>query len=380
MKKYRILVIGDCHLGVQIAHRLTQLRIGPVALIESNSRVKEMTARAGSMLHVFQNQQELSNMALESHSFYSENDFAHFTRSGALTFLSKSQLHPARQIVRHLQSRGSQISILSAKSARSIFPTLLFGPQDYAIYEPDAGILDATAFSKSLAIEAQSRGLDIFEGLEVQGLLRQNEKICGVQTSGGEILADLTIASAGAHTIQMLRSIGIDLDVSVQSIDINEYEVKQSAQFGLPISPPMVIEKRHRHFAKFETVVGPSGLKSMKFSIFTPSNKVPESFAATLDNESPSARQALIRLSENYPFLEHATWISASCVFDVDNKDQPGKLGFVSEFPGLYSVFGWGKRGLSMAPAIAREVSRQVARSFSAAPQDLSTQQPQIFQ
>ena len=359
MKKYKAIVVGGSGLGVQIAHQLVSYGIKPVALIEKNSLASGLTSKSGGMLKVFQDHPALSDLALESQAFYMQaltsKKTAHFKQTGALTFLAKSQLHKARQEIRRLQARGAQIDLLSAKSAREILPSLQWNESDFAVYEPQSGLLNASELSRALAMESEKQGLDIFENLKVLEFIADGHKISGVKTEQGDFCAPLTIMAAGAQTVDLLRSIGIGLEINVQPILYNEYHIE-----GVAETSPTVFEKRHTHRARIE--VQPTG--GCKLTLLVPTLDGTLQCGESLLAESQESKLAIKRLTQNFPFLKNAKWTTGSCIYDLQNTSSPGTLGFVPGYNGLYSVFGWGHAGLTLAPAISRQVMRQIHRVF----------------
>lgn len=366
MKAYKAIVVGGGGLGLFIARQLVHAGIRPVALIERHLLASGFTQKSGGALRIFQDHPSLSEIALEGLADFlqmnqmnqtgagaGENPF--FTPTGALTFLSKSQLHKARQEIRLLQKRGAQIELLSAKTLKTALPHLQCGSGDYAVFEPQSGLLNCQELSRHLALEAEKEGLEIFEHLKVAGFIQDRYRISGVVTDQGRFHSPLTIVTAGAQTLALLNSIGVTVAQSSLPFLLNEYAVEED----VPVTP-VVFERRYEHSAKFEKI----SKKLTRLSLLTPSAEPYFQCGETVTAETPAAKLALKRLSANFPFVQRARWISGSCIYDLERKEEFGTLGFVPGYAGLYSVFGWGGSSLGMAPALARQVVRQVQKSF----------------
>lgn len=76
-----------------------------------------------------------------------------------------------------------------------------------------AGTVRHDAVAWGYARAASSLGVDIIENCEVTGFVRDGDRVCGVETRRGRILADRTAISVAGHSSQLAAMLGLRLPV-----------------------------------------------------------------------------------------------------------------------------------------------------------------------
>lgn len=115
---------------------------------------------------------------------------------------------------------------LEASNASSVFGTVLIGPDeareivpfvagDWAggLYTPTDGHADPGIATRAIGDAAAGRGVDVREGVTAHALSLEGDRVVGVETPGGRIMADSVIIAGGVWSQRLLRSAGIDLPV-----------------------------------------------------------------------------------------------------------------------------------------------------------------------
>ncbi|MFK0161882.1 NAD(P)/FAD-dependent oxidoreductase [Rhizobium sp. NPDC090279] len=105
---------------------------------------------------------------------------------------------------------GYGIQPVNRATSAMIEPALA-NPPDYALHVAEEGAVEPVAASKLLLENARHQGAILSPGVEVKGLLREGERIVGIQTSEGAMRADHVVLAAGAGTAALAAS----ADVSV---------------------------------------------------------------------------------------------------------------------------------------------------------------------
>ena len=85
----------------------------------------------------------------------------------------------------------------------------LANPPDYALHVAEEGAVEPVAAAKLLLEDASRRGAILSSSVEVKGLLRQGERIVGIETSEGPMHADHVVLAAGAGTAALAASADI---------------------------------------------------------------------------------------------------------------------------------------------------------------------------
>lgn len=72
----------------------------------------------------------------------------------------------------------------------------------------------------ALAAGAQSEGVDVREGVEMTELIRDGDRVVGVETNQGRFMADLVVVATGAWTRKLLAANGIKAHVGIERLQV----------------------------------------------------------------------------------------------------------------------------------------------------------------
>ncbi len=114
-----------------------------------------------------------------------------------------------------LTSLGQQIEVLSANQVAQLDSAYEGAVPKLAgaLYSPTDETGSCKRFTEALVRLCESRGVQFQFDCKIQSLRRQGGQIAGVETTNGEIDADLYIICLGAHTPLLLKPVGIDLPI-----------------------------------------------------------------------------------------------------------------------------------------------------------------------
>jgi len=73
---------------------------------------------------------------------------------------------------------------------------------------------------RALAEGARAEGATVREGVAVTGFLRDGDDVVGVTTTDGDVVGDAVVAAAGVWTPVLLRSLGIELPVGAERLQV----------------------------------------------------------------------------------------------------------------------------------------------------------------
>jgi len=90
-----------------------------------------------------------------------------------------------------------------------IDPTHLLG----ALYHAHEGQVDPFQFISAYLLRARQKGISEFYYTEVSGFLVEGDRVTGVRTSQGDISAGVIVLCTGARTRDLVRSLGLSLDI-----------------------------------------------------------------------------------------------------------------------------------------------------------------------
>jgi len=136
------------------------------------------------------------------------------------------------------QSLGVDVSLLSPDDLERGWPWIRTDGIHVAAWCPTDAIFDQVHFMDLLADRVRDTGIEIREGVAVTRLLRDGERVIGVETDQGPIHAGTTILAAGVWSPLLSATIGLDLPVTPRRRAI--YLTPQTA--GLPERMPFVAD------------------------------------------------------------------------------------------------------------------------------------------
>jgi D-amino-acid dehydrogenase len=157
-----------------------------------------------------------SNQLLDELRKNIEGDFS-FREAGKLVLLRHpGDLEKARRVSELKAELGCPANVVSLDEAREIEPAVAHMTGDYvgAVYSPNDDVADAHAFSRALAEHLRSKPGCRFElGLEVDGLIVENNEFKGIATARGLVDADAVVVCLGCWSPAILSPLGIRIPV-----------------------------------------------------------------------------------------------------------------------------------------------------------------------
>lgn len=127
---------------------------------------------------------------------------------------SEEQAAAFRANVALQRSLDVDASLLSPDDLERGWPWIRTDGIHVAAWCPSDAIFDQASFMDLLAARVRDRGIEIREGVSVTRLLREGERVIGVETDAGPIHAGTTILAAGVWSPLLSSTIGLDLPVT----------------------------------------------------------------------------------------------------------------------------------------------------------------------
>jgi sarcosine oxidase subunit beta len=148
------------------------------------------------------------------------------------------QAEAFRENVALQQSLGVDVSLLTLDDLERGWPWIQSDGIHVAAWCPTDAIFDQVRFIDLLAARVRDQGIEIREGVTVTRLLKDGERVVGVETSEGPIHAGTTILAAGVWSPLLSATVGLDLPVVPRRRAI--YLTEQTG--GLPSRMPFVAD------------------------------------------------------------------------------------------------------------------------------------------
>jgi glycine/D-amino acid oxidase-like deaminating enzyme len=212
----KCLVIGGGVIGTSIAWHLAKRGTGHVVLLEreqlgsgstwhsaGNITWKPLPDHDAAILYAFDTLAELEHMTGRATGWVRTGRMF-IAQSGETRATFESFDAAARE-------RGIDARWISPKEAKLLNPLLEPTDIDGIWLQPLSGRTNPADVTAAYAAAAREAGAEIREGVTVQSLERRGDRVIGVQTSIGRIVADEVVVAAGLWSRQLLASVDIAL-------------------------------------------------------------------------------------------------------------------------------------------------------------------------
>jgi glycine/D-amino acid oxidase-like deaminating enzyme len=217
MADVSVVVVGSGALGSSTAFHLAR-RGAQITLVDQHALGSQTSPRAAGLTNTMAASTDimtrLMREAVEALATF-EADTGRsidFHRSGSLraayTEAGEARLEAdLERATRH----GVQVELVSAARAEALAPH--FKPGDARIigYIPTDAYVEPSKVPIGFAQRAGEQGARLMPFTRVTDLLREDGRVVGVSTAGGELRADAVVDAAGAWTGPVARSAGIEL-------------------------------------------------------------------------------------------------------------------------------------------------------------------------
>ncbi len=228
--RYDAVIIGGGGHGLGTAHYLaTEHGMTNIAVLEKgwigggNTGRNTMTVRSNFLRE--------ASVPFHEHSLdlyrqlSRELNFNTMTNErGMITFIQSSAVNRiAMQMANTMHIYGADYRVIGLDEVRRRIP--IFEPAEDmrmpihgAVYQPRASMVRHDAVAWGFARSADARGADIIQNCEVTGILKENGRVTGVETTRGVIHADKVGMAVAGHGSVVAGMAGIRLPIVTQPL------------------------------------------------------------------------------------------------------------------------------------------------------------------
>jgi len=355
-----VIVIGAGVIGASVAWHLAELGARKVLVLERGQIGNGTSSQSSGILRTHYSVKE--NVALARKSWQAFDNFAAYVgdedasaglvKCGYLIAAPQGpKLEPLHNALAAQTAMGIPLELLTPAQASERLPICRFDDAALIGFEPEAGFADATLVATSFARAARRRGVKIMEGVAVQGLIRENGRVTGVETSQGRFHASAVVSAQNIWASELTRWTGIATPVKPERHAVLALEGPEAYSYAMPVykdlgSPGMLYCRSYggRQMLVSEGTVGET--------LSEPDN---EQGDISMDYVAEVGAQA----AERFPSFETAGLASSwTGVYDVTPDWNP-VLGRVPEVPGLIVGFGFSGHGFKLSPAVGRVLAQE---------------------
>lgn len=349
MRQPDVIIVGGGVIGAAIFHEMAG---ACAAMLVDRARVAQgCTAWSGGIVRCFHDDPTLSDRAVVGLHYYRQFKARTgidipLVQTGFIFVAKPARADWSRQEVARLAGRIA-IEWLDQDEMRRRFGDIVAEPVPAGIYESEAGYMDAAAVARAWLRAGQLRGGRIFEGTEVHGLLKDGNRVVGVQTNVGPLFADKVVLATGPQSPALLDRLSFAHRLYRQDIQVD---------LRMP-TPPVA---RHPAFIDEELQLNGRGdVGSGGIYLGFPTNRRGEPDRSDLD----LAHSVLIQNVGKRRFR----WVATSGLqggvrsADCYSEDAHGCVTALSDTERtVFLATGFSGGGFKMAPWIAAEVKRLI--------------------
>ncbi|MCB0908442.1 MAG: FAD-dependent oxidoreductase [Nocardioidaceae bacterium] len=205
----QVIVVGGGVIGCSVAYHLAKRGVSDVLLLEQNTLTSGTTWHAAGLVTQARPTAGMRDVVKRGLEVYRTLEEETGLSTG---YMETGTLHLAMSADRHQEllrqastSRGSGIRVEVLGPAETVdhFPLLSPAGLVSSLFYPDEGRATATDLTMSLARGARMRGVRISEGVTVNDIVVDGDRVVGVRTSAGDVTADQVVNCTGMWARQV---------------------------------------------------------------------------------------------------------------------------------------------------------------------------------
>src|SRR6516162_2754826 len=206
-----ILIVGGGVMGTSIAFALAQRQVGRVVLLEKSFLGAGSSGKSGAIIRQHYSNRLTAAMAQKSLRVFEQFDDAVggppvFTRTGMVLVVNERDRTGLEANVAMQRELGIDVRLVSAQVLADIDPNARLGEDEAAVYEAEAGYVEAVQVVASFAEAARREGADIRLGVEVKSVVTEGDRVTGVDTNEGRYQCGTLVLATGPWAAQLAKS------------------------------------------------------------------------------------------------------------------------------------------------------------------------------
>ena len=209
------VVIGGGIIGASVAHFLTKLGFGEVALVEKSRICGGSTQYSAAHVRQHYTNEVAIRLAVRAAAMFANAEEelggdVGFVQDGYMVVTPEDEAQALREIVPYQRELGVQTELLAPDEVAERWPELALDAVALACFEETSGYADPVRTVQALVGSARERGLHVYEGCRVVGLVTAGGRVGGVVTGDGEISTDVVVNATGPWGNTVGAMVGIE--------------------------------------------------------------------------------------------------------------------------------------------------------------------------
>lgn len=211
-----VVVIGGGIMGCSTLYHLAKAGVTDAILLERNKLTSGTTWHSAAQVRALRSTRNLTDLIRYSISLYQELEeetglATGWINKGSLSIATNSDrlAHIKRQeSLAHLF--GVRAQSIEVEEARERWPLMNTDDVIGAVWSPDDGRVSPSDLCAALIKGARNSGAKVFEDTSVTGIVTDNDKVIGLETSSGSIRCDAIAVCSGLWSRELAAMGGVD--------------------------------------------------------------------------------------------------------------------------------------------------------------------------
>ncbi len=357
-----VVVIGGGVLGASVAYHLGKQEAGHVIVLERSIVGQANSSLAAGLLTRARFKPALIQMVLETYQAIEDvekrtGESLGLHRTGSLhAAVSTERKKEVKELAALASRSGLEVERLASPDAKRLVPWLDLAEDAEIVYMPGDGFIDGYRLAMGYMHAARRSGVEVREQTPVISILRDGDRVLGVETDRGAIGAPLVIDAAGVWAGLLAHEIGVNLPMAAVR---SHYWITASHPSFSP-GQPFVILPDAKAFARPEVSQLLFGLREPR-SVSVDPRALPQEMAGYVFKQDPDGWECLMEgvpaLAGWFPLVQEigiAKYIAGFSNYTPDGMFVLGK------FPGLNGFLastGCSGAGIAMSGGIGRSIA-----------------------
>ena len=349
-----IVIAGAGVMGASIAFHLARRKAGRIVVLDKAHVASGGSGRSSALVRMhysFPPEVQLAVISLNYFQNWREivGEPGDFHKTGFLRIVPAQETDRLRQNVEMQRGLGVCVELISPDAVSKLEPDWTVEDFELAAYEPDSGYGDGSVVAGDFLSRAREMGVTYLSKTQAVSVVRDDGKVRGVMTGGGEISAPVVIAATGPWTQPLIATAGCTIPVEPEYHQVAILRNPPGMKGGGCACIDSLTATYFRSDGQDKFLVG-------DFYGKRPVN--PDEFPQQASSES--LEEIIDRTCRRIPKLEQAEVMrGVTGIYDMSPDSRP-ILGEVPGLSGLYVCAGFSGMGFKISPAIGLTFSELV--------------------